>query len=133
MTDHEIVRAIHKLMNGQVWSSDTLYAIADILSQNGYRIRDLANDEFRFDEQGKKLNSKQRILTMISRPEGANEAEVCAELGWVRAASTIRRAIKSAGFAIRKEKDGSRYRYRSAVSGHLGVSTRRTAVKEKRP
>jgi hypothetical protein len=41
MTDHEIVVAIHKLLDGVEWTPDTLQTIATILNEAGYSIRDL--------------------------------------------------------------------------------------------
>jgi hypothetical protein len=55
---------------------------------------------------------KERIIDMISRKDGANEAEVCRELGWVRAATTMRRAMDGSGLKFDREKgtDG-KFRY----------------------
>ncbi len=41
MDDHEIVPAIQDLLDGVAWDPDTIEAITDILTDNGYRIRDL--------------------------------------------------------------------------------------------
>jgi|GEM_PF-6419796 len=41
MTDHESLLAIQDLMDGVEWSSGTLGAIAQILVNAGYQIRDL--------------------------------------------------------------------------------------------
>ena len=38
MNDHEIVRAIQKLMSGNEWSADTLDEIAIILEKGGYHL-----------------------------------------------------------------------------------------------
>jgi hypothetical protein len=40
MDDHEALLAIQKLMDGVVWSPDTLDAIASILERAGYEIAD---------------------------------------------------------------------------------------------
>jgi hypothetical protein len=40
MSDHDAMLAIHHLLDGEEWSSDTLDAIADIMEMAGYRIRD---------------------------------------------------------------------------------------------
>lgn len=40
MDDHQIVRAIQKLMDGVEWSPDTLDSIADLLNENGYPLRE---------------------------------------------------------------------------------------------
>ena len=49
--------------------------------------------------------AKAKILDMIARKNGASAAEVCKELGWVKAGATIGRAIKLASFKVRKERD----------------------------
>lgn len=41
MTDHEIVLAIQELLDGVEWNAGTLDEIATLLTDNGYRIRDL--------------------------------------------------------------------------------------------
>lgn len=40
MNDHQAIRAIHREMDGTEWDSDTMSAIANILDQAGYRLRD---------------------------------------------------------------------------------------------
>jgi hypothetical protein len=41
MTDHEAILAIQELMDGVEWNGDTLEAIAEILINAGYKVRDL--------------------------------------------------------------------------------------------
>lgn len=41
MHDHEILLAIQEAMDGVEWTPDTLDAIAKLLNDNGYRVRDL--------------------------------------------------------------------------------------------
>jgi hypothetical protein len=41
MNDHQAMRAIHREMDGTEWDSGTMSAIANILDQAGYRLRDL--------------------------------------------------------------------------------------------
>jgi hypothetical protein len=41
MNDHDIVLTIQEIMDGCEWTSDTMSLIADLLTENGYRIRDL--------------------------------------------------------------------------------------------
>jgi hypothetical protein len=41
MTDSEIILAIQALLDRTEWSSDTLEHIANLLTRNGYVIRDL--------------------------------------------------------------------------------------------
>jgi hypothetical protein len=38
MNDHDIVVAIQDLLDGQVWTPDTLAEIAKLLQDNGYSI-----------------------------------------------------------------------------------------------
>jgi len=45
MTDHEIILAIQEIMDGAPWSADTTSAIADLLTENGYLLRDLDDDD----------------------------------------------------------------------------------------
>jgi len=55
---------------------------------------------------------KDRILEMMRRKDGASEAEICRELGWVRAATTMRRALESSGVKFTREKgDDGKFRY----------------------
>lgn len=42
MNDHDVILAIHALLDGTAWDADTLDEIAKILDDNGYRVRDLA-------------------------------------------------------------------------------------------
>jgi hypothetical protein len=48
--------------------------------------------------------AKATIIAMMQRKNGVSAAEVCAKLGWVRAAGTISRAIKLAPFKVNKVK-----------------------------
>jgi hypothetical protein len=41
MTDHEIVVLIQRFLDGTEWNADTLDAIATLLNENGYPVRDL--------------------------------------------------------------------------------------------
>ena len=41
MNDHDILLTIQDLLDGVEWSTDTLSQIADLLSSNGYLIRDI--------------------------------------------------------------------------------------------
>ena len=41
MNDHQAMRAIHRELDGTEWDSDTLSAIGNIVTQAGYRLRDL--------------------------------------------------------------------------------------------
>jgi len=41
MTDHEAILAIQELLDDVEWTADTLDAIAEILIEAGYRIRNL--------------------------------------------------------------------------------------------
>ena len=41
MTDHESMIAIQELMDGVEWTGDTREAIAEILINAGYKVRDL--------------------------------------------------------------------------------------------
>jgi Protein of unknown function (DUF3489) len=60
----------------------------------------------------KKPTAKERILELVRRPEGVNEAEVCTALGWKAAAVTMRRAFDGAGLKTTRTKgtDG-KFRY----------------------
>ena len=40
MTDHDLLLTIQELLDGVVWSPDTLDSIAELLRENGYRVRD---------------------------------------------------------------------------------------------
>jgi len=42
MTDHDIVLAIQELLDGAVWTPETLNDIASILNCNGYPVRDVS-------------------------------------------------------------------------------------------
>jgi len=50
MTDHEAMLAIRDLMDGVEWNSDTLEAIAEVITEAGYQIRDMNN--IRRDQRG---------------------------------------------------------------------------------
>lgn len=39
MNDHDAMLEIQQLMDGEVWTADTLDAIAAILQRAGYRVR----------------------------------------------------------------------------------------------
>jgi len=41
MTDHDIILTIQEMLDGVEWNADTLATIAELLSENGYRVRDL--------------------------------------------------------------------------------------------
>ena len=41
MIESEILQCIVELLDGVEWTSDTLDNIAEVLTENGYRIRDL--------------------------------------------------------------------------------------------
>lgn len=45
MTDHELLLAIHALLDGKDWTSDTLGEIAALLDAAGYPIRDVNDEE----------------------------------------------------------------------------------------
>jgi hypothetical protein len=40
MDDHDLLLSIQELLDGTSWTPATLDLIADLLNQNGYRIRD---------------------------------------------------------------------------------------------
>lgn len=44
MTDHDAMLAIQELMDGVEWTPDTLDAIAVILREAGYKVRDLDDE-----------------------------------------------------------------------------------------
>jgi len=60
---------------------------------------------------------KAKILALIQRSTGATEREVCEALGWKKAGATIGRAIKTAPFNVRKEREDGRTRYFADVDG----------------
>jgi hypothetical protein len=63
----------------------------------------------------KKLTAKDKILELVKRPEGVNEAEVCTALGWKAAAVTMRRAFDGAGLKTKREKgEDGKFRYFAA-------------------
>jgi hypothetical protein len=41
MTDHEIILAIQEMLDGVVWTPDTLGEIAKLLEDNGYTVADV--------------------------------------------------------------------------------------------
>jgi hypothetical protein len=41
MTDHDTLLAIQELLDGVEWSIDTLTHIASLLTEAGYRVRDI--------------------------------------------------------------------------------------------
>ena len=45
MSDHNIVLAIQELLDGVEWTSQTLDAIATVLRNSGYRVRDLEDKD----------------------------------------------------------------------------------------
>ena len=45
MNDHDILLAIQELLDGVEWTADTLAEIAELLAENGYRVRDLDGEE----------------------------------------------------------------------------------------
>jgi hypothetical protein len=45
MSDNAIVLEIQRLLDGMEWSPDTLEAIAEVLSANGYEIRTIDEAE----------------------------------------------------------------------------------------
>ena len=41
MNDHDMLLTIQEMLDGVEWSADTLAEIADLLTSNGYVIRDI--------------------------------------------------------------------------------------------
>jgi hypothetical protein len=41
MDDHEIVLKIQELMDGVEWTPETLDEIAELLNNNGYKVKDI--------------------------------------------------------------------------------------------
>ena len=41
MTDHDLLLTIQELLDGVEWTPDTIEIIAELMTENGYRIRDL--------------------------------------------------------------------------------------------
>lgn len=40
MNDHDLLLTIQELLDGVVWTPDTVETIAELMTENGYRIRD---------------------------------------------------------------------------------------------
>ena len=45
MTDHNALHRIQELLDGVEWTPDTLEAIADIVREAGYKVRDLEDKD----------------------------------------------------------------------------------------
>ena len=45
MTDHNALLRIQELLDGVEWTPDTLEAIADIVREAGYKVRDLEDKD----------------------------------------------------------------------------------------
>ncbi len=45
MSDHELILAIREELDGVEWTTDTLAAIADLLTEAGYPIRDCKDND----------------------------------------------------------------------------------------
>jgi len=41
MNDHDLILAIQELLDGVEWTADTTAEIANLLTDNGYKIRDI--------------------------------------------------------------------------------------------
>lgn len=41
MDDHELLECIQQILDGNEWTSDTASEIAEVLSSNGYTVRDI--------------------------------------------------------------------------------------------
>jgi energy-converting hydrogenase A subunit M len=51
MTDHEIVVLIQRFLDGTEWNADTLDAIATLLNENGYPVRDVDSRSYRMSKK----------------------------------------------------------------------------------